>query len=141
MLTSETQIRVRYAETDQMGYVYYGKYAEYYEVARTDALRTFDLTYREMEEKGVMLPVLSMNIKYIRPAYYDDLLTVKITIKELPASRIKFDCEIFNEKGELLNIGDVTLAFVDARTRKPCKAPEHFLEKIKDFFQDNANIS
>ena len=132
MFTFETQLRVRYAETDQMGFAYYGNYPQYYEVGRADAMRRLGMTYREMEEKGVVMPIVDMHIKYIRPARYDDLLTVRTTVPGLPTSRMHFDYEIFNEEGRLLNKGYTTLAFLKKETGRPCGAPEWFVEKLKE---------
>jgi len=134
MFVSETQLRVRYAETDQMGYVYYGNYPQYYEVGRVEAMRVLGMPYKKLEDQGVMLPVSHLTVKYIRPAHYDDLLTIKTTIKELPGVRIVFDYEIFNEKKELLNIGSTTLVFVDMNTNKPVKAPDEMLNGMKQWF-------
>jgi len=123
MFTHETQVRVRYAETDQMGVVYYGNYATYYEVARVEALRAMGISYREIEESGTMLPVLELKIKYIRPAKYDELLIIKITVPSMPNTRIVFLYEIHNESGALLNKGETTLVFVDMLKNKPCQIP------------------
>ena len=118
MYTNEIQIRVRYAETDRMGYVYYGHYAAYFEVARVEMLRSLGFSYKKLEDEGVILPVLDYNIKYIRPGYYDDLLTIKTTIKELPTARMRFNYETFNEKKELINIAETTLVFVNKKYRE-----------------------
>jgi acyl-CoA thioester hydrolase len=134
MYISETTVRVRYAETDKMGYVYYGNYTHYYEVGRVEALRQLGTSYKEMEDSGVMLPVYTCSIKYLKPALYDDLLLIKTTIKELPKARITFDYEIFNEKGDLLNQGTTTLVFIDMKTNRPRPAPDSFIEKISKFF-------
>jgi acyl-CoA thioester hydrolase len=134
MFECETQIRVRYAETDRMGYVYYGNYATYYEVGRVEALRSLGMSYRTMEDSGIMLPVIQYSIKYFKPAFYDDLLTIKTIIPELPATRIKFIYKMFNAKGIQLNEGETTLVFVNIETQKPCAAPNEFLEKLKPFF-------
>jgi acyl-CoA thioester hydrolase len=134
MYISETTIRVRYAETDKMGYVYYGNYNQYYEVGRVEALRQLDYSYKKMEEDGIMLPVYTCNIKYLKPAFYDDLLIIKTSIKEMPRVKMIFEYEIFNQKNELLNIGSTTLVFVDIKTNKPCMAPLFLLEKIKIYF-------
>jgi acyl-CoA thioester hydrolase len=131
MYTSETKVRVRYAETDRMGYVYNGNYAMYAEVGRVEALRQLDVSYRDMEDNGIILPVLSLNVKFIRPAYYDELLTIKTTISELPETRMHFNYEIFNEKGELLTICSTEHVFVIASTKRPCKAPEWLLDKLR----------
>lgn len=134
MYISETTIRVRYAETDRMGYVYYGNYTQYFEVGRVEALRQLGSSYKDMEDNGVMLPVYTCNIKYHKPAFYDDLLIIKTTIKELPTARITFDYEIYNQNNELLNTGNTTLVFIDMKTNRPCPAPKSFIDKIKAYF-------
>lgn len=134
MYTTEIKIRVRYGETDQMGYAYYGNYAEYFEVARVEALRNLGFSYKKLEEEGIMLPVLSYNVKFIKPAYYDDELTIKVTIKEIPMARIHFSYEVYNAKDELTTIADTTLVFINRGTNKPCPAPEHFLSVLRKFF-------
>ncbi|AOM80435.1 acyl-CoA thioesterase [Pedobacter steynii] len=134
MYTHSTKVRVRYGETDQMGYVYYGNYAEYYEVARVEMLRSLGMDYAGMESSGVMMPVLELNCKYIKPALYDQELTIKTTIHELPGIRIHFVYELFNDADELINIGKTTLVFVDMEKNKPCSPPENFMEKLKVFF-------
>ncbi|WP_091509463.1 acyl-CoA thioesterase [Flexibacter flexilis] len=135
MFVHETQVRVRYAETDQMGYVYYGNYAMYYEVARVEAMRNMGLTYKSMEEQGVMMPVLENRSKYIRPARYDDLLTIRTSIKKFPTSRIVFDYELFNEEGTLINIGETTLVFVDMKTGRPCGIPDYMAEPMRPYYE------
>ena len=134
MFLFETKIRVRYADTDQMGYMYYGNYAAFFEVARTEMLRSVGMTYKAMEEAGVMMPVLEMKSKYIKPALYDDEILVKVTIKDKPAVRIIFNYELFNPKQELLHIGETTLVFVDMLKNKPCLAPQNFRDKIEIYF-------
>ncbi len=132
MLSFETQLRVRYAETDQMGFVYYGNYPQYFEVGRADAMRQLGMTYKAMEEKGVVMPIANMQIKYIRPAYYDDLLTIKTIVPEMPSSRMHFDYEVYNEEDELLCKGTTVLAFLNKETARPCPAPRWFLEKLQE---------
>lgn len=126
MIEHEVNIRVRYAETDQMQYVYYGNYATYFEVARVETFRSLGMSYKEMEELGVLMPVLEYKTKFIKPALYDDLLTIKVLIKDKPGVRIKFDYEVFNEKGVLLNVSETTLVFVSTESGKPTLAPEKF---------------
>jgi acyl-CoA thioester hydrolase len=123
MFKSEIKIRVRYAETDRMGYVYYGNYATYFEVARVEALRSLGFSYRSLEDQGILLPVLDFSIRYRRPAYYDDELTIKTVVPETPGARIKFDYEVYNEKGDLITMASTTLVFIDKQTGKPCAAP------------------
>ena len=135
MLYHEIQVRVRYAETDKMGYVYYGNYATYFEVARVETFRHVGFSYKELEDSGLMMPVLEYKTKFLKPAYYDDLLTIKIFIKKIPSIRIVFDYEVFNEKNTLLNIAETTLVFVSSETGKPCMPPEHFLNLITKYFQ------
>ncbi|HAD97196.1 MAG TPA: thioesterase [Cryomorphaceae bacterium] len=134
MFVKRTAIRVRYAETDQMGVVYYGNYPQYFEVGRVEALRTLGMSYREMEEGGIMLPVVKLEIQYIRPALYDDLLTIDTRITEMPSTRITFHHEVFNEEKVLLTKGLVQLVFLNRSNRRPCKAPEDFLSKIEPYF-------
>ena len=134
MYIHESKIRVRYGETDQMGYVYYGNYALYYEVGRVEALRNVGIDYKKIEEKGTMLPVLSLNIKYIRPAVYDDLLTIKSQILKKPSTRIQFQHEVYNSIGTLLNKAEVELVFVDIETKKPCQAPDYIMEALAPYF-------
>ncbi len=134
MYTSETYIRVRYGETDQMGYVYYGNYAMYYEVGRVEALRKLGLTYKELEDMGVMMPVLENRSKFISAALYDDNLKVVTTIREKPGVRIKFEYDIFNGEGVLIHQGETMLAFVDKKTGRPCRPPEVFMNVLKPYF-------
>lgn len=134
MFSYKHQVRVRYAETDNMGYVYYGNYAAYYEVARTEMLRSTGISYKELEDMGVMLPVIELHCQYIKAAKYDDLITINIYIREKPGNRIKFEYELFNEEGELLNTGSTQLVFVDMERNRPCRPPAIFQEKMAPFF-------
>ncbi len=135
MYSFETQLRVRYGETDQMKYLYYGNYAQYYEVGRVELIRSLGLTYKELEEKyAVMMPVVSLQQRFVRPALYDELLTIKTTLRELPSTFITFHCEIFNEQKKLVNGGFVRLCFVDMNTGKTIPTPPHLLEKFVPFF-------
>jgi acyl-CoA thioester hydrolase len=134
MFVFDHQSRVRYAETDQMGYVYYGNYAAFYEIARTEMLRSTGISYRELEEMGVMLPVTEMKTKYLKPGKYDDLITIRVTIRQKPAVRIIFEYELFNENGELLNQGETTLVFVNMEKNRPCMPPQVFLDKMSKYF-------
>lgn len=136
MFTHKTQIRIHYALTDQMGVVYHGHYAQFYEIGRTEALRSLGLTYKEVEATGVIMPVTEIHSKFLRPALYDDLLTVVTIVKEMPQHhRIIFHSEIYNEKNELLNVGDVTLYFMDAKTMKRAEMPEKIKEKMIEYFK------
>ncbi len=135
MYSAETKIRVRYGETDQMGYLYYGFYALYYEVGRAEAIRELGFTYRRMEEMGIMMPVAELNAKYFRPALYDDLVTVRTILKELSEGpKIQFHSELYNEQGELLNKGVTTLVFYDPVKKEKTLMPAELLDKLKPYF-------
>lgn len=132
MYSFKTKLRVRYGETDQMSFVYYGVYAQYYEVGRVELLRSLGVSYKEIEAMGFALPVVNLNINYKKPALYDDELTIKTTIKAMPSAKIVFNYETFNENGDLLNTGEVVLVFVNKETGKPCFAPEIIMKKIQE---------
>lgn len=135
MYTHECQVRVRYGETDQMGYLYYGNYAEYFEVGRVETIRSLGLTYKELEEKyGIWLPVVSLEMRFVRPAFYDDLVLIKTEIRKLPDTHIVFHCELFNDKKKLLNAGRVRLCFFDAASKKVVPAPEYLMQKLRPHF-------
>lgn len=128
--TQEINIRVRYGETDKMGVVYHANYAHYLEVARVEWLRKLGVSYRWMEENGVMLPVISLHMDYKNPARYDDLLTVVVGLKKDPAVKIEFEYEILDEKGNILVKANTVLAFINTLTGKPIKCPDYILEKL-----------
>lgn len=135
MFIHETQTRVRYGETDQMGYLYYGNYALYYEVGRAEMIRSLGLSYKDMEEKlGVMMPVMSLQMRFVRPALYDELVTIRTTLRELPTGTITFYMELFNEKKKLLNGGSVKLCFVERATNRTVPPPQYLIEKLTPFF-------
>ena len=134
MFESTTQIRVRYAETDQMGVVYYGNYPTYLEVGRVEAIRSLGYSYKEMEETGILMPVVDMHIKYLRPAKYDDLLTIKTQVRDMPSHKIVFHSEIYNEAGKLLSKGEVTLFFVERATFEKASLPKKFEKVLKQYF-------
>ena len=135
MFSSETQIRVRYAETDQMGVVYHSNYFPYFESARAEFTRQLGFTYVDMEKMGVIMPVIEVQCRYLRPAKYDDLLTVKTLLKELPVHhKIEFHHEVYNEKKELLASGKVILYFMEANTMKRTIMPAQLLEKVQPYF-------
>ncbi|MCB0506044.1 MAG: acyl-CoA thioesterase [Cyclobacteriaceae bacterium] len=134
MYSTETEVRVRYSETDQMGYVYYGNYAAYYEVGRVEALRSLGMSYRSLEESGIMMPVLESHSKYIKPARYDDLIRLQIIIPTLPTSRITFEYKLFLEE-TLVHEGSTTLAFVNMETGRPMRAPEAMIHLLKPFYE------
>ena len=136
MITHDvTAIRVRYYDTDQMGIVYYGNYARFYEIGRVEALRHLGLSYKEIEQSGISMPVYDLTSQFIRPAKYDDLLTIRVTIPQMPKTRLMFDYEIFNQEGQLLNTGQTTLVFVRTETGRPCAAPTELVEAAKPFFE------
>ncbi|RIJ42909.1 acyl-CoA thioesterase [Pontibacter oryzae] len=135
MFESEVQIRVRYAETDQMGYVYHGNYAAYFEVTRTEVFRRLGIEYKEMEATGTMMPVLELKTKFIRPAKYDDLLVIKLLLKHKPhGSRIKFEYEVYNEAGTLLTLGETIMVFVNMKTGRPTEVPSLIQQKLDKHF-------
>ncbi|WP_026978301.1 acyl-CoA thioesterase [Flavobacterium tegetincola] len=132
MKIHEFTVRVRYAETDQMGVVYHGNYAQYFEMGRVEWLRNMGVSYKWMEENGVMLPVVSLTMNYKKPARYDDLITVKTIFKSQTSVKIEFDYEIYNENQELLTIAHSVLVFVDMKTGRPITPPNYVLDKISD---------
>lgn len=133
MYSSETKIRVRYAETDQMGYVYYANYAIYFEVARVEALRQLGISYKKLEEEGIMLPVINYSVDFLKPAFYDEELTIKTVIKEMPMARIKFYYEVKNVKNEIVCNAETTLVFINKKNNRPCAAPKELLEVLKKY--------
>lgn len=138
MKEHQLQVRVRYSETDQMGVVYHGNYLPYFEIGRVEWLRNHGISYKSMEENGIALPIVNININYKKPARYDDLLTVRTTFKNQSSVKIEFECKIENEKGELLTTADFVLVFVDIKTGKPTLPPEnikailHKMEQIEN---------
>lgn len=135
MYTTETQIRVHYALTDQMGFVYYGHYAQFYEIGRTEAIRQIGFTYKDIEAMGIIIPVVDLHCQFLKPARYDDLLTVKTTLKDLHGGhRMVFHTEIYNQSDQLLNKGSTTLICLQADTMKRCDIPEKLMEKLVPYF-------
>ena len=136
MFITETQIRVRYAETDQMNVVYYGNYAQYFEVARAESIRKLGFTYKEMEALGVIMPVVEMQTKYLRPAHYDDLLNIKTILRELPVDhRISFEHEVYNQEKKLLTLGKVILYFVRMGSFEKSSMPQNLRSVLEPYFQ------
>tara|TARA_B100000787_G_scaffold90219_1_gene66674 strand:+ start:1590 stop:1991 length:402 start_codon:yes stop_codon:yes gene_type:complete len=127
-----TKIRVRYAETDQMGVVYHGNYAQFFEIGRTEWLRSLGLTYKKMEENGILLPVISLKFDFIKSALYDDVLTVDTFIEKKPTAKIEFNYEIKNQDEDLICKGNSILAFINKKTKKPVRCPESLM-KYLDF--------
>lgn len=136
MFQSSATVRVRYAETDQMGVVYHSNYFQYYEVARAESIRQLGFTYADMEKMGVIMPVVEVQSRFLRPALYDDMLTIKTILKELPLHhKVEFHHEVYNEKEELLATGKIILYFMEAKTMKRTTMPALLLEKIKPYFE------
>lgn len=135
MFEHTTKIRVRYGETDQMGYMYYGNYAEFFEVGRVEMLRSLGLTYSGMEASGIMMPVLEMKSKYLKPALYDEEITVKVIMDKMPGVKIHFRYDLYNEKEELIHQAETLLVFVNMTTNRPCLPSSEFLDKLKPFFK------
>ncbi len=133
-----TTVRVRYAETDQMDIVYYGNYAQYFEVGRAECIRELGFTYKKMEEMGVRMPVVQMEAKFLRPAHYDDLITIKTTLRQLPLKHeIEFYHEVYNERKKLLTTGKVVLFFIDIKNGKWIGMPEDLKQTLTPFFEDH----
>lgn len=131
MHNSETKIRVRYGDTDRMGYCYYGNYAAYFEVARTEFMRELGISYKDIEDSGILMPVINLYVEYKKPALYDEELTVRTYIKELPVTRITFFHEVYNEQNTFICKGETTLAFINTALNKPVKAPEELVRKLE----------
>ncbi|MEO9884838.1 MAG: thioesterase family protein [Balneola sp.] len=126
------KLRSRYGETDKMGYVYYGRYLEYFEVARTEMIRSFGFSYRELEDKGVMLPVIHSELEYKQPIHYDVEMEIKVMVYDIPSVRLQTFYEVLTKDSDKAHVlGEVSLCFMDANSRRPCRAPKEFLEKIE----------
>lgn len=132
MKTHITYVKVRYAETDQMGVVYHGNYAQYLEIARLDWLDDLDVSYKTMEREGVMLPVYELNLKFIKPAVFDDILKITTTLTGLPGVKIGFNYQVHNQAEDLIATAATTLVFMDSKTRRPIRCPKYILDKLKD---------
>ena len=133
IISYSTQIRVRYKDTDQMGIMHHSNYVVLYEQARTEWLRAMGLTYAEIERRGVMSPIIEVHSRYHYPAFYDEVLTVKVSIDEMPTARLIVASEVYNEAGKLINTGSVTLGFMNSATRRPCRVPEWFTEALEEY--------
>ena len=137
MYTHETRIRVRYAETDRMNVVYHGNYAQYFEVGRVEAIRALGLSYKDLETMGIIMPVIEWTAKFLRPAHYDDLLTIRTSLREWPKEhRIEFFQEVYNENGKLLTTGKVLLYFLVAATMAKTNMPREMEDKLQQYFQE-----
>jgi acyl-CoA thioester hydrolase len=134
MLSAEIKIRVRYGEVDRMGYLHHGNYALFFEEGRTELLRGFGLSYRKMEDEGILLPLREMNIRYIKPVLYDDEVIVETRLVNKPTAKLEFEYFMKNTEGEILSEAKTTLVFTDSKTRKPIRAPEYFLDLVSSYF-------
>jgi acyl-CoA thioester hydrolase len=130
MISDKIEFRIRYGETDQMSYAYHGNYAAYFEMGRTEWLRKLGVSYKKMEEDGIMLPVINLNTNYLKPAKYDDVLNLKTTLTKIPTAKIEFTFEVTNQQNELLTTATAVLVFVNMKTNKPTRIPKYLLEKI-----------
>lgn len=135
MYSFDYNYRVRYADIDQMGYMYYGNYAKLYEIGRVEALRSLGLRYRDLEEAGIIMPVYENKSRFISPAKYDDLVTIRVMIKELPKVRIIFNYEIYDEQQTLLHTGETTLVFVRTSNNRIATCPKEITDRLIPFFQ------
>lgn len=135
MLTHDCQIRVWYKHTDQMAICHHSNYICYYEAARSEFMRALGMSFAEVEQRGIMMPILDVQSRYHKPAYFDELLTVRLIIRELPMARINFFYEIYNEKQELINTGSTQLGFIHSDTRRPCRCPEWFFKLLTDHWE------
>jgi len=129
---NEIDLRIRYGETDQMGIVYHGNYAQYFEIGRTEWLRNLGITYKQMEEEGIKLPVISLVVNFKKSVCYDDVIKVKTTLKKMPTASIEFDYKIENENGEIVTTGNTVLAFIDIVRNRPTRCPQHILDKLQN---------
>jgi acyl-CoA thioester hydrolase len=134
MISSDVKYRVIYRDTDKMGVVYHANYIVFYEIARNEMFRNLGIPYSELEKMGIVTPIVEIESKYKAPAYYDDLLTIRATIKELPVAKIDVEYEVFNEEGRLLNVGRTRLGYVNMERMRPCRAPQELIERLSQYF-------
>lgn len=134
MINTENKIEIRYDEVDKMGYVYHGNYAKYYHISRTALMNQVGICDRELEEQNIILPIIELKVKYLKPVFYGDTIAVRTFLKELPASRMKFFHTVINQNNEIINEAESTLVFVDTDTRKPMRVPEKILKVLKGYF-------
>jgi acyl-CoA thioester hydrolase len=136
MIASESEIRIRYDEVDKMGYVYHGNYAKYYHISRTDLMRKIGICDKQLESSNILLPVVDMSIKYLSPIFYDDIITIKTVLQNIPTAKMIFKHEVYDRQNNMINRAQSTVAFVDMETRKPMRPPSFIVEKIKASFND-----
>lgn len=134
MIENNTSFKIRYAETDQMGYAHHGNYAQYFEIGRLELLHELGISYKKMEEEGLILPVYSINTRFIQPAKFDDTVRLRTILKEIPTARITFEYEIYNAENKKISTGETVLVFVDTQKNRPIKIPQNLLSKIMDKF-------
>ncbi len=135
MITTENKIEIRYDEVDKMGYVYHGNYAKYYHISRTVLMNQIGICDRELEKQNIILPIIKMNIRYLKPVFYGDIITVRTSLKELPEIRMQFYHEVLNQNSEIINKAESTLIFVDSKSRKPIRIPENVFNKLQSYFK------
>jgi acyl-CoA thioester hydrolase len=135
-ITTQTTYRIRYADTDQMGVVYYGNYPRFYEMGRSEMIRDLGYSYKELEENGVFMPVASLSCKYHMPLYYDELITIETTLKEIPQARMVFYHTIYNMKQEIVHTAEATLVFLNKETNRPVRVPEYMVKLLKKMAAD-----
>ncbi len=138
MITSVNEIQIRYDEVDKMGYVYHGNYAKYYHISRTELLRKIGFSDKSMESHNIIMPIIELNIKYMKPIYYDDIITITTYMLNIPGARMKFLHEVRNTDDELINEATSTVVFVDMDSRMPMRAPDFFVNKIKTYFENES---
>jgi acyl-CoA thioester hydrolase len=136
MIESNFKVRIRYSDTDQMGYVYYGKYANFYEIARVELFRKLGFSYSQLEKKGVGMPVIEMKSKYLMPAKYDEIININIQIKEKPSAKILFHYKLYNEKNNLINTASTLLTFINLQSKKAIRTPKELLYIINNNFSE-----
>lgn len=134
MIENKTPLKIRYSETDQMGYAHHGNYAQYFEIGRLELLHDLGISYKKMEEEGIILPVYSINTRFIQPAKFDDSLTLRTMLKVIPSTRITFEYEIYNSENKKITTGETVLVFVDTAKNRPIKIPQELLSKITSHF-------
>lgn len=141
MIQIDTELRTRYAETDQMGVIYYGVYSTYYEVARVEAFRKMNIDYRKMElEDGVMMPVLENKSRYLKSLKYGEVITIRVIVREKPSVKVRYEYEIYNEKKQLVHLGESTLCFMNIKTRRPCRPPQNLMAMVEPYFGGDKHL-
>ena len=140
MQTFTCKTRVDYSDTDQMGFVHHSNYLKYYEAARWNLFRHWGIPYKEIEEGGVLLPVVGVRIQYLKPAFYDEELTIETTVVSIKGAKLMLSYKMFNESTELINTATITVAFVNSRTRKPCKPVQYVVERLEQHVKKGEKV-